>query len=59
MEYPTLEQVEAASHEQLARWYRHLPGARNDKEVPISNRITERFNALGGFTPGLSKKIGW
>jgi len=71
MNYPTLEQVNAASHEQLARWYRHLPSpgataaGRPDfdkqlrEQMPIMDRICERFTDAGGFTPELSKKIGW
>ena len=28
-------------------------------EVIIMNRIAERFKELGGFTPEISKKLGW
>jgi len=73
MNYPTLEQVEAADHEQICTWYRFLPspGERAiyldyeefrkvlDVEVLIQTRILERFKELGGFTPAISKKIGW
>jgi len=81
MNYPTIEQVEAAGHEQLCRWQRFLPSpgsaaiaastrrssplevARVDKaigqEVEVMNRIVERVKALGGFTPEISKRIGW
>ncbi len=71
MKFPTLEAVEAASHEQLAEWYRFLksPGQAHigepnfeelmDQEVKILDRIIERFTALGGWNPALSKKVGW
>ena len=71
MSYPTLTEVETASHEQLCRWWRFLPspgmsavGADNfrtalDREVPVMNRIVERVRELGGFTPAISKRIGW
>jgi len=75
IEYPTMEQVEAAGHEQLARWSRFLssPGMASaakgdpgwifrqemDKEALIINRILERFKEFGGWNPKLSKRIGW
>ena len=76
MEYPTLEQVESADHEQLCRWYRFLPppgtraigkagadlGSFYDvlfADAKILERIVHRVRDLGGFTPEISKKIGW
>jgi hypothetical protein len=74
MRYPTLAEVESSDKEQLARWYRFLPSPgynlltnMPDEESDIAlaaqsaivDRIFERFNAMGGFTPELSKKIGW
>lgn len=73
MKYPTMEQVEKATKVELARWYRFLksPGwdATNlqkeafekslEDQARIVNRIVERFSDLGGFTPALSKQIGW
>lgn len=69
--YPTLEQVEAADQMQLCRWWRFLesPGlnavgtdefqAVLDSETAIMDRIAERFHEAGGFTPEISKAIGW
>ena len=66
-----MEQVEAADHYQLGRWYRFLqsPGwsATNqdnfeqtlEEQTKIMDRICERFAFLGGMTPRLSKMIGW
>lgn len=65
MTYPTKEEVERASKEQLAQWYRFLPspGQNNiekiDSEEEILNSILHRFSKLGGWTPSLSKKVGW
>lgn len=72
--YPTLEQVEKASLEQLAYWMRYLPSpgssaiGENHREVfegmlqaetIVLEAIATRFKELGGWTPELSKKIGW
>jgi len=71
--YPTIQQVEAASHEQVCRWYRFLPSpgtsaiGREDgsfeeamvAEKVVMDRICQRLDELGGFTSQISKKIGW
>ena len=71
MNYPTLAEVEDASHVQLARWHRRLPSpgqlaigtaAFADlivEQSAIIRRIMERLGALGGMTPEISKEIGW
>lgn len=71
MIYPTLEQVQTASHIQLAHWYRFLPSpgiqAAGDpsfeetleREAKIMALIRVRLNELGGITPAISKAIGW
>lgn len=73
MKYPTIEEVENASHEQICRWWRFLPSPRhlavnksNDvfneillDEFKIQSLIGEKLKNYGGFTPELSKKIGW
>jgi hypothetical protein len=56
--FPTIEKVEKANEEQLARWYRFLPSGETAGDQKIMNRIAERFDKLGGMTPELSKKIG-
>ena len=73
MNYPTLDQVAAADHIQLARWHRFLPspgssaiGERNQlafdtalaKECAIMDAIEIRFHELGGMIPELSRCIG-
>lgn len=73
MPYPTLEEVNVASHEQICYWWRFLesPGmsaidsprevydAVARKECEVMNRMGERLRKFGGFTPEISKKIGW
>ena len=56
---PTMEQVERANHEQLGRWYRFLPSGDTKEQQKVLDRIAERFKALGGMTPAISKKIGF
>jgi len=69
--YPTMEQVESADQMQLCRWHRfsRSPGAGAigspdfrqimDREKPIMDRIVERVKEGGGFTPTISKALGW
>ena len=56
--FPTIQEVEKADKEQLARWYRFLPSGETAADQKIMKRIAERFEKLGGMTPELSKKIG-
>ena len=68
---PTLDQINAASHYQICAWYRFLPspgtsaiGKSNfqevlNAEVLLMNRIAERLKEFGGFTPEISKSLGW
>jgi hypothetical protein len=56
--FPTIEEVELADKEQLARWYRFLPSGETAADQKIMKRIAERFEKLGGMTAELSKKIG-
>jgi hypothetical protein len=56
--FPTLEEVEKADKELLARWYRFLPSGETAADQKIMKRIAERFENLGGMTADLSKKIG-
>jgi hypothetical protein len=58
-DFPTMKQVEEASREQLARWYRFLPSGDTAEQQKIQDRIGERFKELGGMTPELSKHMGF
>lgn len=57
-DFPTMQEVEKANVEQLARWYRFLPSGDSTEEAKIMDRIAERFKEKGGMTSALSKKIG-
>jgi hypothetical protein len=58
-DFPTMEQVERADHEQLARWYRFLPSGDTREQKSIMDRLAQRFKEEGGMTPALSEKIGY
>ena len=58
-DFPTMDQVEKASLEELAKWYRFLPSGDTNEQQHVQDRIAERFKELGGMTPELSKKIGF
>jgi len=58
LDFPTMEAVEAAPHEQLARWYRFLPSGQTREQQAIMKRIVARFEKMGGMTPAIDKKIG-
>ena len=57
-DFPTKEQVEKATHEELGRWFRFLPEGDTPEEKKLLDRIADRFEKLGGMIPALSKKIG-
>jgi len=56
---PTIEEVEKADREQICRWWRFLPSAMTEEGRKVQDRIAERFEEVGGFTPEISKRIGW
>jgi hypothetical protein len=58
-DFPTMEQVEKADHEQLARWYRFLPSGDSKEQQRVLDQIAGRFKKLGGMTPALEKRIGF
>jgi hypothetical protein len=45
--FPTIEEVEKADKEKLARWYRFLPSGETAADQKIMRRVAERFNKLG------------
>jgi hypothetical protein len=71
MNYPSLEEVEKASRTEWARWSRHLPSPGQNwldseeyedkliSESAVLNRILELFQNSGGWTPALSRCVGW
>jgi len=73
MKYPTPDEVDGASHTQICIWWRYLPSpgmgaideqwdvfeAAQKSEGEILDRIGRRLKEFGGFTPFISKAIGW
>jgi len=57
LEFPTMDQIEKASREDLARWYRFLLPNGKEQQA-ILDKIADRFKKLGGMTPEISKRIG-
>jgi len=57
IEFPTSEQVDKATHEQLARWYRFLL-PETDAQQRIMDKVSAKFKKLGGMTPEVSRRIG-
>ena len=56
-DFPTLDQVEKANKERLAKWCRFPLGPTPEQRETL-RRVAKRLNQLGGMTPELSKKIG-
>lgn len=59
MRYPTEQQVKDADRMDVCRWYRFLPIAENETEAKIEKLVYDKFKELGGFTPEISKAVGW
>jgi hypothetical protein len=71
MTYPTLEKVQNASHVEVCTWWRFLPGPGMsaigkdnfktvlEAEAKIMDAIQIKLREYGGFTPEISKEIGW
>jgi hypothetical protein len=53
--------IDNMTQEEMASLWRFAPAGhvlfRND--LPFSEYFQKRFKELGGFTPEISKKIGW
>ena len=64
-DFPTMEQVQKASVEDLARWYRFLPVGDTREHQEIMDSITERLKKKGGINENgdiaaaVSKRIGY
>ena len=55
-------EIDNLTHEELCRMWRFGSGdpAYFDKRSPISQYFSDRlFKHFGGFTPEISKRIGW
>jgi hypothetical protein len=58
-DFPTMDQAEKATHEELASWYRFLPTGDTPEQKKIMDRIEKRLKEMGGITPAVSEKIGY
>jgi hypothetical protein len=47
-DFPTMEQVEKADREQLARWYRFLPSGDTLEQRKVQHRFAERSRRWAG-----------
>jgi hypothetical protein len=53
-------EIDALSREQMARLWRFAPSEhRFFCSRVVSEYFAQRFTELGGWSPGLSKMIGW
>jgi hypothetical protein len=56
------KEIDALTHEQMCRMWRFgtLKKEWSDSRNPLSTYFSDRlFKHFGGFTPEISKKIGW
>jgi hypothetical protein len=59
-DFPTMEMVNKAKLEQLAKWHRFLPMGLSDAESrKVAKRIEQRIRELGGIPKELDEKIGY
>lgn len=58
-DFPTMDDVEKASYEQLGCWFRFLASGDTPEQKKILDRIEKRFQDFGGMTPEMSDKIGY
>lgn len=59
IKYPTIEEVEKADRFQLCKWYRFLKSPETEEQEKILTKIYIRWKKAGGFTPRISKQLGW
>jgi hypothetical protein len=59
MKYPIIEQVNAADRLQICEWYRFLSSPIDKEQLAILDAIVIKFKEFHGFTPAISKAIGW
>ena len=53
--------IDAMSHIEMCRLVRFAPSGHPvfDRTLPLYEYFNERYKALGGMTPKISKTIGW
>ena len=55
------KQIDNMNQEEMAKLWRFCPSGHPffNSDLPLFKYFQERFKSLGGFTPEISKKIGW
>lgn len=54
------DDIDKMSREDMARaWRFHVAGHVYFQRGPVHDHFDKRFKELGGFSPGISKRIGW
>jgi hypothetical protein len=56
---PSALDVEEANMVALGTWMRFCESPRSPEERSIMERVSQRFQQGGGWTPALSKEVGW
>ncbi len=51
--------IDRMSQEQMAAKWRFAPIGDPMFQGEVGDYFTERFKSLGGFTPEISKRVGW
>lgn len=56
-----IEVINNMSHESMCRLWRFAPSGHPffNSSLPFYNVFKARMDALGGFTPEISKSLGW
>ena len=54
-------QIDQMSREEMCRLWRFAPAGHPcfTTSTPVTAYFKERFDSLGGFSPEISKRIGW
>lgn len=58
-DYPNFAEIETANRYILCKWQRFLRSPKTEAEVDKGNLIFKRWKEAGGFTPAISKALGW
>jgi len=53
------KKIDGMSQAEMARLWRYAPSGHVYFGVELGEYFDARFKKLGGFTPGISKEIGW
>ena len=61
MQKAIIDGINAMTHEEIAHLWRYAPSGHIyfDSRFPYYAVLKARFDKLGGWTPSVSRKIGW